>query len=293
MVMDMKAPPSRVVVALAASVSAMISIQVGAAMAKQIFAELGSSGAAALRVGLAAILMAAVFRPWRLKVGRSEWPHVALFGLSLGAMNLTFYWALERIALGLAVAIEFVGPLAVAVFSSRRILDLLWVALAAFGLWLILPLDSSPNSGLDAVGIIFALFAGFFWALYIVFGHRVGKTTPAITATAWGMAVAALAVVPFGVPSLMRAPFAPLVLLIALGVAVFSSALPYLLEMIAMRRLPQQAFAVLMSLEPAIAALSGLVLLQEELSASQWSAVALVMTASLGSSLLSGNLNTK
>ena len=205
-----------------------------------------------------------------------------MYGLSLGGMNLLFYLALAHIPLGIAVAFEFCGPLAVALFASRRAVDFLWVACAVGGLLLLLPLGVTATA-LDLWGVAFALAAGACWALYIIFGRRVGASVHGGTATALGMCVAALVVLPFGVVHSGLALLSWDVLPTGFGVAILSSAFPYSLEMIALKKLSAHTFGVLMSMEPAVAAISGLLFLSEKLSSVQWVALGLIILASAGS----------
>lgn len=263
---------------------AMCSIQSGAAIAKSLFPLVGATGTTSIRLILAALLLLAVLRPWRRPVGRRAWKPIAIYGVALGFMNLLFYYALQTVPLGIAVALEFTGPLAVAMFSSRRWLDLVWVALAIFGLILLLLLGDGHSDAIDPVGAACALGAGVCWALYILFGQRAGSVNGAQSA-ALGITIAAIVIAPVGLIDVGTAIFAPEVLPYALAVAVLSTALPYTLEMIAMPRLPTQTFGTLMSLEPAIGALSGLLFLGQLLSGLQWTAIGLVITASIGTTL--------
>lgn len=271
-------PPTSVAV-LSASV-AMVSFQLGAAFAKQLIPVLGAPGTTALRLGLSALLLVVVQRPWRSVPSRSAWKWILAYGASLGAMNAVFYVALGRIPLGIAVAIEFVGPLGVAVWASRRRIDYLWVALAALGLALLLPMQSGA-AALDPLGVLCALAAGVGWALYIIFGQKAGRAHGATAAT-WGLMVAALLTVPLGVVDAGVRLIDPDILPFGVGVAIFSSALPYTLEMIALRRLSTKVFGTLMSFEPAMAAVAGVVLLHERLTVMQWSAIAAIVVASIG-----------
>lgn len=265
-----------------AVVAAMLFVSAGASIAKQLFPLVGPEGATALRLTIAAIILGAVFRPWKLLL-RKDWRALVVYGVCLGGMNLTFYQALSYIPLGIAIAIEFAGPLAVAVLLSKKRSDYLWVALAAVGLSLLLPLHKSMPQ-LDVRGIALAGAAGVFWALYILSGKRAGaQHGPA--ASAAGMAVAALLVAPVGIVHSGAALLSPAVLGLGLAVAILSSAIPYTLEMMALRRLPSHTFGTMMSAEPAIGALIGLALLGEMLSPSQWVAVALVVLASVGAGL--------
>lgn len=261
---------------------AMFSIQGGASLAKQLFSVLGPEGTTALRIFFAALILVSIWRPWRRRLKPVEIRAVCFYGVALGVMNLTFYLALQRIPLGIAVALEFTGPLSLALWSSRRRLDFLWAFLAVTGILLILPLPSSP-AAVDPVGILFALAAGGCWALYILAGQKISSAMHGGIASAYGMSVAALVAMPFGVASAGGELLNLSVLPLALAVAVFSSAIPYSLEMIALRSLPTKTFGILMSLEPAVAALCGFVFLAERLSVLQWFAIACVMAASAGS----------
>ena len=271
--------PATSAAVLSASV-AMVSFQIGAAFAKQLLPGLGAPGTTALRLGLSALLLVAVQRPWRSVPSRSAWTWILAYGLALGAMNAVFYVALGRIPLGIAVAIEFVGPLGVAVWASRRRIDYLWVALAAVGLALLLPIRPGA-AALDPLGVACALLAGLGWALYILFGQKAGRAHGPTAAT-WGLMVAALLTVPLGVIDAGARLVDPDILPFGVAVAIFSSALPYTLEMIALRRLSTRTFGTLMSFEPAIAAVAGVVLLHERLSVTQWSAIAAIVVASIG-----------
>jgi inner membrane transporter RhtA len=270
---------------IAALIAAMISLQLGAALAKSLFPAVGAEGAAALRLALAAPMLLAYWRPWRMHPARGEGCEgraLLIYGLAMGFMNLAFYSALRTVPLGIVVAVEFTGPLAVAMAASRRAVDFLWVALAAAGLLaLLLPRGASP-AALDPRGIAFALAAAGCWALYIVYGRRAGAAHGGRT-TALGMAIAALAVIPIGIAHAGAHLLLPALLPTAVAVALLSSALPYSLEMFSLTRMPTRTFGVFMSVEPALGALAGLAFLGERLSALQWGAVACVMVASAGS----------
>ena len=259
---------------------AMISIQSGASLAKSLFPLVGAEGTTALRLVLGATILSLVMQPWRTRLNLAAYRSLLAYGLALGGMNLLFYMSLQSIPLGIAVALEFTGPLGLALLSSRRLLDFVWVALAIFGLWLLLPSGLAQTS-LDPLGMALALGAGLCWALYIVFGQKAGAAHGRQT-VALGTWVAALLVLPIGLwqagGSLLSVDLLP----IALGVAVLSSALPYSLEMVALTRLPARTFSILMSLEPAIAALSGLLFLSEQLSWNQWLAIGAIILASAG-----------
>jgi inner membrane transporter RhtA len=264
---------------------AMVSVQTGAALVKGLFPVVGAAGATALRLMLASLMLVAVWRPWRMRSTARQARSLLIYGFAMGWMNLFFYSSLRRIPLGIAVALEFTGPLAVAIATSHRAADYLWIALAALGLVALLPLghDAEP---LSLVGIAFALAAGLCWALYIVFGQKAGAAHGG-AAAALGTVVGALIIAPVGVAHVGAALFAPAILPAACGVALLSSALPYSLEMFALTRLPTRTFGVLMSAEPALGALSGLVFLHESLTATQWAAIASIMVASGGSAATS------
>jgi inner membrane transporter RhtA len=270
---------------VAVLIIAMVSVQIGAALVKGLFPQVGVAGATALRLTLASLMLLAVWRPWRMRPTAQEARSILIYGVAMGCMNFCFYSALNRIPLGIAVALEFTGPLAVAMASSRRAVDFLWIALAALGLLALLPLGLAAER-LSAAGIAFALAAGFCWALYIVFGQKAGAVHGGAT-TALGTLVGAAVVAPAGIAHAGAALLAPAILPAALGVALLSSALPYSLEMFALTRMPTRTFGVLMSGEPALGALSGLFFLHESLTAVQWAAIASIMVASGGSAATS------
>ncbi|WNG32533.1 DMT family transporter [Archangium violaceum] len=263
---------------------AVVSVQGGAAFAKELFPVLGSAGTAGLRIGLSALMLLAVFRPPFARLTRAQWVAVIPYGVVLGTMNLSFYKALERIPLGLAVTLEFVGPLALAVFGSRRASDFLWVVLAAVGIALIAPWRGGVGS-LDLLGVLLALFAGACWAAYIVLGGRVSRVFPGGQSVATGMLFGALTVLPFSFAEGLVVRLTPALFAAGLAVALLSSAVPYTLEMMALRVLPSRTFSILMSLEPAVAALAGLVFLREQLTVTQWLALVFVSAASAGAAL--------
>jgi inner membrane transporter RhtA len=261
---------------------AMISIQLGAGFAKSLFPIVGSAGTSTLRLFFATMILWIIWRPWTFRFEKSSIKNLALYGTSLGLMNLTFYFALQRIPLGLAVTLEFVGPLTLSVLSSRKKTDFIWVLLAAVGIYLVMPESASGNST-DILGIIYALIAGAFWAFYIYFGQRAGNNVHGGMVATAGMTVAALVVTPFGLLIDGSRLFNVSILPLALLVAALSSALPYSLEMISLKRMPAKTFSILMSLEPAVASLVGIILLKEQLQLIQWLAIALIITASIGS----------
>ncbi|KQS54045.1 hypothetical protein ASG17_13960 [Brevundimonas sp. Leaf363] len=262
-----------------ALLGAMLSVAFGTSFAKQLFPVIGAAGTSSLRVGLGALILLALFRPWRLRLTRGDLGRVLLFGLALGLMNLSFYMSLRTLPLGLAIAIEFMGPLTLALLHARRLIHYVWIGLAAAGLLLLLPLRAGVS--LDGVGVGFAAMAGVFWALYIVFGRRLGHI-PSGPSVALGMSVAALVILPFGVAEAGAGLLAPSVLILAVVVAVGSSALPYSLDMVAMRGMPPRTFGVLLSAEPAVGALAGLIFLHEHLTGGQWLAITAIVAASAG-----------
>jgi inner membrane transporter RhtA len=266
-------------------IGAVSSVQFGAALAKSIFDDVGSGGAVFLRVFWAAAVLALLWRPRVRGLTRSQLWLVLLFGVSLAGMNLSIYSAIDRIPLGVAVTFEFVGPLGVAVLGSRRARDLVWVALAAAG---ILLLSDLGGSSLDGVGVALAVLAGAFWAAYILLSARVGQAFPGGDGLALAMLVA---VVPLAAPGIAQGGadlFAPTVLAVGFAAGMLSSAIPYTLELEALRRLPTGVFGVLMSLEPAVAALAGFAILGEDLVAREVVAILLVVVASAGAAKNAG-----
>jgi inner membrane transporter RhtA len=276
--------PRRVLVAGEASgvalvVAAVTSLQFGAGFAVTLFDELGPAGAAFLRLFFAAVVLIAIWRPHLAGRPGADLRVAALFGLVLGTMNLSIYSAMDRIPLGIAVTIEFAGPMAVAVLGSRRALDLLWVALAAAGILLL----ADPGGGsLDSTGVAFALLAATMWAFYILLAERTGRLFPGGSGLALAMVVGAVAIAPFGVAQAGDALLRGDLLAAAAAVALASSVIPYSLELEALRRLPARVFGVLMSLEPAVAALAGFVVLGQDLGVREWAAIGLVVVASAG-----------
>jgi inner membrane transporter RhtA len=255
----------------------IVSVQLGSALAKQLFSEVGSFGTVALRLFFAAAILMLLWRP-SLRMSRQAWTVVVAYGLTLGLMNLCFYLALDRLPLGIAVTVEFLGPLTVALIGSRRWLDALWAALAAAGVVLLM----GGGGEVDLIGLLFALAAGACWGLYIVVSAALGRHTTEGNGLALGMIVAALVAVPIGVVDSGAALVQPWVLVAGLGLALLSSVVPYSLDLEALRKMPPRVFGILMSLEPAMAALIGLVVLQELLHWSQWIAVLCVVIASVG-----------
>ena len=271
-------------IAVGAALGALVSLQTGAAFAKSLFPEVGAEGVAALRIGLAALLLGVLLQPWKLRLDRAGWLNLAGYGAMLGLMNILIYRAFAYIPLGIAISIEVLGPLAVALLGSRRPLDLLWIALALAGLAL-LPLGSA-SGGLDPRGVGFALAAAFCWGFYVSVGGKVAHLGG--RGVAAGMGIAALFVVPLGVAHAGANLVAPHVLMLGAAVAILSSALPFLLDIFALARLPQRVFGVLMSASPAVSALAGFLILGEALAPLQWAGIAAISAACAGSALLAG-----
>ncbi len=262
----------------------LCGFQLGATIAKPMFDIVGAQGASALRLGMAAVMLAVVFRPWRVPIdGRLRWLLLG-YGLGLAGLNLFFFMALRTIPLGVTVALEFLGPLGLAIATSRRRLDFVWAVLAGIGIFLLMPLRGL-SAGLDPVGVAFALLSASCWAGYIVCGQKTGSALPSHITAAIGVAIAALVVLPFGVAragtDLLRGD----VLLLGLTIALVSGSLPYVLDLVAMRSLPTRVFGILMSLEPAVGALFGFVILGQKITALQGAAIAAIMAASAGIAL--------
>lgn len=279
----MNAAALRLALPVAAVLLAIVLFQVGASLAKFLFTSVGPEGTTALRLLFSALMLLAVFRPWRNWPERPAWRAVAVLGLAIAAMNILAYQALARLPQGLMIAIEFTGPLAVAVFSSRRAVDFLWVGIAVAGLSLLIPWRGYTAS-VDPLGVLFSFTAGAAWAAYMLAGRPASASFGA-GASAIASTLAAILVVPVAMHDIGPSLFAPSILPLAIAVAAISSAIPYTLELMAMPHIPSRSFGVMMSLEPAVGALSGLLLWGERLSFSQWLAVAAVIVASAGSVL--------
>ncbi|MCM7470011.1 threonine/homoserine exporter RhtA [Enterobacter bugandensis] len=262
---------------------AMLSIQSGASLAKSLFPLVGAPGVTALRIVLGTAILVVIFKPWRLRFKKEQRLPLLFYGLSLGAMNYMFYLSIQTIPLGIAVALEFTGPLAVALFSSRRPVDFIWVVLAVLGLWFLLPLGQNVSE-IDLTGAALALGAGACWAAYILTGQRAGEEHGPAT-VALGSVIAAIVFVPIGMAQATESIWQWSVMPIGLAVAILSTALPYSLEMIALTRLPTRIFGTLMSMEPALAAISGMVFLGETLTFTQTLALCSIIAASMGSTL--------
>jgi inner membrane transporter RhtA len=259
--------------------AAACSVQGGAAVAKSLFPQLGPPGVVFLRLLFGSAALWAIARPQLRHRRRADLRLIAALGVVLVSMNITFYEALARVPLGIAVTVEFVGPLAVAVLGSRKAVDLLWVVLAGAGVGL---LADGGGTAVRPLGIVLAATAGFFWALYILIGVRVGRAFSGATGLAPAMALGALLMAPWGILSAGHHLRDAQLVGAAVGVGLLSSALPWSLELEALRRLPPHVFSIVLSLEPALAALAGFVFLHEHLHTRAWLAIALVMLASAG-----------
>lgn len=257
----------------------IISVQLGAAIAKNLFSALGPEGTVFLRLGFGSLILMLLWRPWLRSYTRAEIGLMVLFGFVIAVMNASFYAAIARIPLGIAVTIEFIGPLGVSLATSRRPRDLLWVVLAAGGILLLAPIGGAV---IDPLGVGFALLAACGWAAYILLTVRVGRALPGGGGLALSMSVAALALLPLGVVNGGRALLSPTLLLIGMGVGILSSVIPFSLELEVLRRLSARVFGVLMSLEPAIAALIGFVVLGETVGLHALIAILLIVVASGG-----------
>jgi inner membrane transporter RhtA len=262
------------------TLASIVSVQGGAALATTLFEEIGPSGAVLLRALFGALVLLALTRGAPLR--SREWRHrdVVLLGVAVGTVNLFFYAALERLPLGVAVTLEFVGPLGVAIYGSRRWRDLLWVLLAGIGI--VLLSEGTGGKDIDPVGVALALTAGLFWAAYIVQSARVGRLGPGAGGATMASVVATAVVLPFGVAEGGSGLLDPSILAVGVGVGVLSTAVPYVFEMEALRKLPQAVFGVLMSLEPAVAAAIGFFALSQGLAPIEVVAIGLVVVASAG-----------
>jgi len=262
---------------------AMLSFTSGASLAKRLFPVIGPEGTTALRLTLGAIILAAVWRPWRVRLGLKTWAPVLVYGLSISGITLLYYMSLKTLSIGVALALQFTGPLTVAVLSSRRRVDFLWIAFAIGGLVLLTP-HAAGAPRIDPVGAALALGAGACWAIYILIGRKVGQDHgPAITSL--GVAVAAVVALPIGLAHAGAALFQPRVLVTGLLVALLSTVASFTFEMFALRRLPTQTYGTLTSAEPAVGAMVGWLVLGETLPLSQWGAIGLIIIASVGSTL--------
>jgi inner membrane transporter RhtA len=274
-------PPAQVLIGI-------VSVQVGASFAKQLFTVAGAAGTVTLRLFFAAVVLLVIWRPSRRgaapRLDRRGWAVVVAYGVVLGLMNLTFYQSLARIPQGIAVTIEFLGPLTVALAGSRRLVDGLWALFAAGGVVLL----AETRGSLSLAGILFALAAAVCWGAYILLSAALGSRTSGGAGLALAMPVAAMVAMPVGIAETGTRLLSPAVLAIGLAVALLSSVIPYSLELEALRSIPPRVFGVLMSLEPAVGALAGLVVLHEALRPPQWAALCCVVAASIGATRSTG-----
>lgn len=266
-------------------VCSCLSLPFGAAVAAQLFPVLGPWGVTSLRVAIAALLLVVIVRPRPVRWTKAQWLAAVLFGVSLAAMNGFFYAAIDRIPLGPAVAIEFLGPLVLAAVLTRRLADAAWVGVALLGM-VLLGVDGLIGAEpLDPLGVVFILIAAAFWAMYIRMSARVGALIPGTSGLAVGLVVAAVLLIPVGVPAAVTVAGDMQLLLLAAVTAVLSSVIPYSFELAALRRLPQRVFGVLLSLEPAFATLAGWLILGQSATPLRMLAIALVVAASVGTTL--------
>lgn len=264
---------------------AMASIQTGASLAKSLFPIVGAQGTTTLRLVFASVILLLALRPWRARFTAKSLRTIFIYGIALGGMNFLFYMSLRSVPLGIAVALEFTGPLAVALYSSRKAIDFVWIALAATGLLLLIPMGET-SANLDLTGVAYALGAGVCWATYILFGQKAGEDNGIQTA-ALGVLIAAIFIAPIGMVHAGTALLDIALIPTAIGVAILSTALPYSLEMVALTRMPARTFGTLASIEPVFGALSGMLFLHEDLSLLQWLAIAAIIMASAGATLTS------
>ncbi|MGB7087556.1 MAG: EamA family transporter [Phormidesmis sp.] len=258
----------------------IVSVQFGSALAKSLFGELGPWGVVALRVSFSALLLFVLWRPkWNHKI-QQNFKAILAFGVVLALMNSFFYAAIDRIPLGVAIALEFTGPLGLSILKSQRWLDGLWAILASIGIVLLTPISGAT---IDIWGIVFALLAGVFWALYIVLSARIGRNLSGIEGLAWALAISTVLLLPIGIFTAGRALLDPRLLAMGAGVAVLSTTLPYSFEMMALRSLPVKVFGIMLSLEPMVGVLAGFLILQERLSVRSLTACLLVSIAAAGS----------
>lgn len=274
--------------AVPAALLSMICVQGGASIAKQLFPVLGASGTTTLRIGISAIILFFINRPNLTEFSRKQWLYCLGYGLCIAGMNFIFYLAIARIPLGLGVTVEFIGPLSLAFLFSRRPTDIIWALFAGVGILLIVPWQSS---NVDSIGLLFALLAGAFWAGYIIVGGKISQVMRNRDAVSVGMIIAAIIILPFGISGGGLVALTPKYFLWAIGVAIFSSALPFTLDMIALNKLPSKTFSILTSLNPAFAALAGLIFLKEYLTLVQCLSIACVIIASVGTTMTNKSNN--
>lgn len=268
-----------------ALIASMISLCMGTSFAKSLFSEIGAQGTTFYRLTFSAILLWIIWRPWRFKFTQAHIFPILFYGIALGMLNFLFYMALRTIPLGIAIAIEFCGPLGLALLSSRRKIDFLWIALVIVGLLFLIPNESTSTTSLDPVGLMYCIGAALFWAIYIIAGQKMSNIHPGQASTL-GITMAALTVMPFAIASVDIGDLWRIDLFwLGLVVGILSSALPYSLEMISLRSLDRKTFGVLLSLEPAFGAIAGAIMLHEFLSTQQIIAIICIVSASMGCTL--------
>ncbi|ARC55025.1 threonine transporter RhtB [Candidatus Riesia sp. GBBU] len=264
---------------------AMISIQSGAFLAKKLFPIIGTFGVTALRLFLATITLLAMFKPWQKRINTKSIVYLIIYGISLGSMNSLFYLSLERIPLGIAVALEFTGPLSIAIFSSRKLIDFFWISIIILGLIFLLPLSKETNS-LNLSGILYALAAGFFWGMYIIFGRKSSESHGYSTTVSIGSLISTAIFFPIGVFKVgIQHLFDFSIFPIAIAVSFLSTTFPYTVEMFVLTKMSSKTFGKLMSLEPVIGAFIGITFLNEKLTGAQWLSLLCIIIASVGSSI--------
>ncbi|PNH89063.1 EamA family transporter [Vibrio diazotrophicus] len=266
---------------MTAAFASLLSLQVGAAFAKTIFPLVGPEGVAALRIGITALILGLMIRPWTLKIERSSWPNVLMYGSMIGLMNILIYRAFHHIPVGIAISIEVLGPLGVSLLSTKRKSDIVWIGFALFGVML-LPYGHSSFS-LDEIGVLYAVLAAVSWGIYISYASKIAHL--GARGVSIGMGVAAFLGVPIGVAQVGLELFKPEVLALGLAVAILSSTLPFLLDVYALKNLPKSIFGVLMSASPAVSAIAGWFILEEQLSSVQWTGIFAISIACIGASL--------
>lgn len=271
-----------------ALIASIASLCIGTSFAKSLFAAVGAQGTSAYRITVGAVILALWFRPWRWRLNKPDALKILRYGMTLGLMNLMFYLSIKTLPLGIAIAIEFTGPLLLSVFNSRKLVDFFWAMLAMAGLLLLIP-SGDQASHLDPAGVAYALAASVFWVLYIIYGKAAGAL-PRGQAVSLGMMTGALVVIPFGVMEAGAKLLDPSLLLAGLGIGILASALPYSLEMVALKKLPYKTFGVLLSMEPAMGALAAAVILNEQLTMLQSVAIACIVMASAGCAATAGKI---
>lgn len=268
-----------------ALIASMISLCVGTSFAKSLFVELGAQGTTSYRLMVSALLLWIIWRPWRFGLDRRHIPQLLFYGVSLGLINFLFYMAIQHLPLGLAIAIEFLGPLGLALLSSRQRIDFIWFGLVILGMILLLGFDGLDN--IEPIGLLYAIGAAIFWALYIIAGQGLRHIHPG-QATTYGITVAALITLPFSIVHLgFDGLWRPELFMMGLLVGIMSSALPYSLEMISLRTLQRKTIGVLLSLEPAFGAIAGAIILHEMLTLKQVIAISCIVIASMGCTMTS------